>query len=347
MTTEIGLHFVSILTQAAARSGSDLRAVLVALDMRVHTREGREERLPLSLLVSLFEQLEARSRHGRFVFALADAFNFDDQPAISALLASAHDLRQLLQLLYWVPEVIHPAIAFSEHEDQALMHIRPEVRSSDPRLKDHPLLIELMTAVTLRLVKRIAPDLPLVERIHFCHEPAGALAVYEAYFACPVLFKAEKNAMIGSLSQFEQPLPGSLPQAFEQAEETVRIKILGDGIIPSIHRQAEQLLRLRLSLLGEGLSGLAKAMQLHPRRLQRELKAVQTSYAELLAQARYERARAMLRDMNLDIESIALKLGFNERRSFTLAFKHWQGMSPSQYRQHIKQQKTGARNDGL
>ena len=55
----------------------------------------------------------------------------------------------------------------------------------------------------------------------------------------------------------------------------------------------------------------------------------------------------MLRDMNLDIESIALKLGFNERRSFTLAFKHWQGMSPSQYRQHIKQQKTGARNDGL
>ena len=153
--------------------------------------------------------------------------------------------------------------------------------------------------------------------------------------------------MIGSLSQFEQPLPGSLPQAFEQAEESVRIKILGDGLMPSIHRQAEQLLRLRLSLLGEGLSGLAKAMQLHPRRLQRELKAVQTSYAELLAQARYERARAMLRDMNLDIESIALKLGFNERRSFTLAFKHWQGMSPSQYRQHIKQQKTGARNDGL
>lgn len=344
MSSEIGLHFVSILTRAAARSGSDLRAVLAALDIRVHTRDGREERLPLPTIVSLFELLEAKSRQERFVFALADAFNLDDQPAITALLASAHDLRQLLQLLDWVPEVIHPAIAFSHEEVQGAMYIRPSVRSADVRLQDHPLLIELMTAVIWRLVKQIAPDLPLMERVNFAHAAKGNAQDYETYFGCSVHFRANENAMIGSISQFEQPLPGSLPQAFEQAEESVRVKILGDGVMAPIHRQVEQLLRLRWSLLGEGLEGLARVMQCHPRQLQRELKAVGTTYANLLAQARYERARALLRDMNLDIESIALKLGFNERRSFTLAFKRWQGQSPIQYRQQIKQELTGARH---
>lgn len=345
MALEIGLHFVSILTQAAARSGSDLRAVLVALNMGVHTREGRAERFPLNILVTLFEQLEARSSKQRFVFALADAFNFDDQPAISALLASAHDLRQLLQLLHWVPEVLHPDFAFTEAETQGYMYIRPTVQSVDPRLKDHPLLIELMSAVTLRLAKRIAPNLPLVERIHFAHAPAGETAVYEAYFGCPVIFNANENVLIGHVSQFEQPLPGSLPQAFERAEETVRVKILGNGISQTVHMQAAQLLQQRLSLLSEGLPGLAAAMQCHPRRLQRELQAAATSYAALLSQARYERATVMLRDPALDIESIALKLGFNERRSFTLAFKRWQGMTPSQYRQQQKPMKAGARYD--
>lgn len=40
----------------------------------------------------------------------------------------------------------------------------------------------------------------------------------------------------------------------------------------------------------------------------------------------------MLRDSALDIDSIGMKLGFSERRSFTRAFRAWQGGAPSAYR---------------
>ncbi|MFX5374095.1 hypothetical protein ABTD20_19115, partial [Acinetobacter baumannii] len=84
---------------AAARTGSDLKAVLAALDLGVHTREGRPPLLPLTLLAALMEQLEGRATRGRFVFALAEVFNFDGQPAVAAFLTSARNLRQLHRLL--------------------------------------------------------------------------------------------------------------------------------------------------------------------------------------------------------------------------------------------------------
>ncbi|MFX6044722.1 hypothetical protein ABTE88_19775, partial [Acinetobacter baumannii] len=67
MAHVLGLHFLSLLTTAAARTGSDLKAVLAALDLGVHTREGRPPLLPLTLLAALMEQLEGRATRGRFV----------------------------------------------------------------------------------------------------------------------------------------------------------------------------------------------------------------------------------------------------------------------------------------
>ncbi|MEO6698487.1 MAG: helix-turn-helix transcriptional regulator, partial [Paraperlucidibaca sp.] len=114
--------------------------------------------------------------------------------------------------------------------------------------------------------------------------------------------------------------------------------LLGDGLSPPLAMQAEMLLRQRIALLSEGLEGLAKYLHLHPRALQRELSKAGTSYSALVAHIRHDQASAMLRDTVLDIDSIALKLGFSERRSFTLAFRQWQGCTPSDYRRSIRAQ---------
>jgi AraC-like DNA-binding protein len=44
----------------------------------------------------------------------------------------------------------------------------------------------------------------------------------------------------------------------------------------------------------------------------------------------------MLRGGELDIESIGIKLGYVERRSFTHAFQKWQGQTQSAYRKAMR-----------
>ena len=332
MARDLGLHFLSLLTLAAARSGSDLRAVMASLQLGVHTGEARPPMLPLSLLVSLLEQLEARAHHGRFVFALAEVFNLDDRPAVSAFVNSAGSLRQLLRLLAWVPDMVHPQFHFRVSESQGRMHLQPSVRAEDARLVDHPLLIELLAAVVLRMARAVSPEVVLADQIHFRHAAMGSMADYERCFGCAVSFGADDNRIEGDSRLFDRPLPGSLPQANASAEQTIRVQILGDGLAPPLVLEAERLLLTRLSLFGEGLPGLAAALQCQPRTLQRQLRAAGTSYARLVSGLRDRLATDMLRDPALDIETIALKLGYAERRSFTLAFRQARGCTPSAWR---------------
>lgn len=332
MSHLIDLHFLSLLTTAAARTGSDLKAALASLDITVHTGQGRPPEVPLSVMVSLLEQMEAHAQRGRFVFTLAELFNFDDQPAVAAFLASANSLRQLHRLLEWVPALVHPAMHFEIVDQAPEAWLHPRVVSDDIRITDHPLLIELMSAVVARLSRLVAPELPIVQAVDFRHRARSSPEPYAAFFGCPVNFEAARNTIRGDAGLLDGPLPGSLPHAHAQAEETIRVRILGDGVEPPLVLEIERLLRERLALFGEGLEGMATALQLHPRTLQRRLRELGVSYAEILARQRHEQACQMLRDGSLDIDSIGIKLGYRDRRSFTQAFRQWQGSTPSAYR---------------
>jgi AraC-like DNA-binding protein len=332
MAGSIGLHFLSMLSAASARTGADLRQVMSALHLTLNTQQERPQPLPLGVLASLVEQLETSSVHGRFVFALADVFNFDGLPAVSAYLNSANSLRQLQQFLQWLPSIVHPDLHFQLDDQGAMVCLHPSVSSADPRLQDHPLLIELMTAVVIHMGRVLSPGLEVVQQIEFCHAAIGSKQNYERYFACPVRFNGEKNTLSGQGSLLDSRLPGSLPEANTFAEQTIQTQILGDGVAPPFQLQVESLLRRRLSLFSEGLPALAAAMQLTPRTIQRRFKANGLCYQQFITRLRHEIACEMLRNTTLDIESIALKLGYSERRSFSHAFHRWQGLSPSMYR---------------
>ena len=56
------------------------------------------------------------------------------------------------------------------------------------------------------------------------------------------------------------------------------------------------------------------------------------SYKEIRERCLLELACEWLRSSQLDVEDVALKLGFGDGRSFRRAFKRWTGISPSEYR---------------
>ena len=77
---------------------------------------------------------------------------------------------------------------------------------------------------------------------------------------------------------------------------------------------------------------LAQKLHMSARTLRRRLQSQGVTYKQLLEEARRRDAIMMLEKQELEIQKIALLLGYNDPANFTRAFRHWTGKSPSNYR---------------
>jgi AraC-like DNA-binding protein len=336
MIFSLNLQGFSVFAAAAANSGSDLNAALEVQGIQVSSEGVLFPQWPLSTVASLLEALEEGARRQHFPFAFADVFRFEGHAAVAAFLASAGSLREIRPLMDWIPNLIHPAIKMNYADDGSWARLRVGVADTQGGYVDMPVLVELIMAVTARLARLVAPEIIEFSQVNFAHPARHAASSYEYYFGCPVTFLTGCNQLVIASKNLDAQLPGRMPQANAQAVKSIHLNLLGDGVAPSLTAMLEKLLQERLELIEKGIEGVAKVMKMHPRALQRQLQLEGNTYSELLAKVRHEKACAMLRDSSLDIESIGIKLGFSDRRSFTQAFGKWQSQTPSNYRRQTQ-----------
>ena len=77
---------------------------------------------------------------------------------------------------------------------------------------------------------------------------------------------------------------------------------------------------------------LAAKLCMSSRTMRRRLQLQGGSYHQLLEEARRRDALALLDKVNLEIQKVAVLLGYHNPANFTRAFKMWTGQTPSQYR---------------
>jgi len=97
------------------------------------------------------------------------------------------------------------------------------------------------------------------------------------------------------------------------------------------------------------LEALAKQLDLHPKKLQRELAGNGLNFRRMKADIRLDMAEHYLRDSNFSLTSISILLGFGELSGFSRAFKHRHRCSPLLWRERHKlndsQQEKGPTNN--
>lgn len=96
--------------------------------------------------------------------------------------------------------------------------------------------------------------------------------------------------------------------------------------------------KLRSVIAGLALAGtvsletVARHLGTSPRTLQRRLNQRGVCFWTLVDQSRFEIAAALLRDTDLQIKEIAMRLGYSTPGGFSRAFTRWAGCSPSVFR---------------
>ena len=78
---------------------------------------------------------------------------------------------------------------------------------------------------------------------------------------------------------------------------------------------------------------VAKDLRLSPRTLQRRLQDVGSNYQRVLDEARHQMARYYLSNSVFELAEAAYLLGYEDANSFARAFRAWEGMPPSDWRE--------------
>lgn len=156
-------------------------------------------------------------------------------------------------------------------------------------------------------------------------------APFERELQAPVHFGAGRNAWLWPEALQDVTLPMGSSVCEETYErQCAQIIAKGQRERPFIRRCLDALQNSDGRYCSAGQ--LAQTLCLSERTLQRLLAENGLSYRALLDHARYGRARDLLLNTGLRIETIGEMLGYSELAAFTRAFTRWSGDSPSAFR---------------
>ena len=209
------------------------------------------------------------------------------------------------------------------------------VRSLESSELLHPAGIDASITAIVKMCRMLVGEsfTPIEIHMHCPRAPSGVCL--ESYTQAPVIYNKTEYALIVDRHDAERLLPTANPELIRANEQialhylsmlernnlTARVKSKIIELLPSGDISEEE---------------VAKALNVSLRTLQRKLREESESYGHLLKVVKKDMAENYIQDSQLSISEIAYLLGFSDQANFTRAFRRWNGSTPSQYRQAIR-----------
>jgi AraC-like DNA-binding protein len=170
-------------------------------------------------------------------------------------------------------------------------------------------------------------------RVGFRHQELdGGSGPYEALFRAPVAFRQTHSFLAFPKAEMLRPLAGSCAE-LAQINDNIATKYIAlldkDDVVSRVKQKVIELLPN-----GECTREIvASAMNMSPTALQFKLSKRDTSFHDVMDNARREMACSYAQQSALSVTEIAYLLGFNDTSNFARAFKRWTGKSPTEFRE--------------
>jgi AraC-like DNA-binding protein len=161
--------------------------------------------------------------------------------------------------------------------------------------------------------------------------------VLERYFGCLVVCGSSRNAIVFRASDAQSPFVTRNAELLEmlapQFERDLKQHTDGEDSFLELVRGAIQ---QRLTGHRPAIEDVARELHMSSRTLQRRLQESDSSFQRVLDEARRLMARYYLSNSLLELSEAAYLLGYEDANSFTRAFRGWEGVPPSDWRETHK-----------
>ena len=155
---------------------------------------------------------------------------------------------------------------------------------------------------------------------------------YESIFGCEVLFDQVGSGILLPEVLLDTPLPQANELLLKTLLDHAKQVMSHLSQHHTITAKVQNLLRLTISERAPSSPVIAEQLGISSRTLQRRLDDENTSFKDVLNDLRLELAQYYLKNTNFNMDTIALKLGYSETRSFHRSFKQWTGRTAGSYR---------------
>ncbi|MEV5029996.1 AraC family transcriptional regulator ligand-binding domain-containing protein [Paenibacillus sp. LPE1-1-1.1] len=262
------------------------------------------------------------------IIQLATVFETAKYPPPVLATYHARDYRDALRRMARYKKLCPPeSLSIKEEGEQCIIEME-WLHAEQP---GPPILVGITLAFLVELGRRGTGQHVTAQSVEFMHA-IGDVQVLEAYFGCPIRLEASKNRLTlhrrdldQSFASYNEELQEILTPALDQwLDEHQRNH--------SITEMVKWIMKRSLTGGRPDIRSVAKELRMSARTLQRRLTDENTSFKNLLTQARHEQARAYLADPSLDIKEVAFLIGYEDQNSFYRAFRLWEGDTPTNWR---------------
>jgi AraC-like DNA-binding protein len=191
-------------------------------------------------------------------------------------------------------------------------------------------LISMQIVHSTELFAHATPPRPLTIELDFPDD--GKIDSYREAFYCDEITFGAPRASISWTSEFlDVPRPNFDHAISEQMRGIALQRLAQLSEAPNLSDLLKSLL-LDAPPPIPNLNEAAKKLCMSSRTLRRKLAELNTSYQEILTSTRLQIAQEYLQKTDLSIKQISELCGFTESHNFSLAFKRWTQLSPTEYR---------------
>ncbi|MGS0741637.1 AraC family transcriptional regulator, partial [Glaciimonas sp. GG7] len=324
--TTIGGYALAI-AKALEYTGIDSTRIFQAVGIPLSLKNDPMCRLSVVTLTKLYRTCVDVTHNPYFGLTVARFIHISNLHALGFALAASSNLMEFCQRIArffrLASQTCDVTVVESEHE--VALHIRLLVAVS---AETEDALMGFLVLAMRQLYKPEFNPLRVALSHPMPHEGGGP---YETLFRAPVSFNGAGPVMVFAKKDVQQPLAGGCAE-LAQLNDNLATKYMArldkNDVVATVRQKI-------IEYLPNGdctRDKVASVMCISPTTLQFKLSQRDTNFHELLDSIRKELAASYVQQSVLSITEITFLLGFNDTSNFTRAFKRWEGMSPTSYR---------------
>ena len=284
-------------------------------------------------LTDLLERSAAVLRCPDFGLRLAERQDIGILGTLAVAMRYSATVGEAMQCVSEYLEVYNAAIAFTIRTGEPRAQARLEFRLLPGHNLRWAQTAEHGIGLTWRIMTLLSEGRCHLQQVWFPHTAVAAEAMYRARFNAPLVFRADQAALAVAETDLELPISENIQELHDVATRYLESQLSrGATTLTFQVRQAVE------ALLGTGTCShgeVARALEMHPRTLQRRLREQGTTFEAIKDEARRDLARRYLSQPDLALTQISALLGYSEQSAFGRSCRRWFDMTPRQERARL------------
>ena len=219
-------------------------------------------------------------------------------------------------------------------DSQVRFSVNPNFKSSGDNISQNSMLTEFLLLICHRFPSWLVGQVIPLSQVYVRHAKPAHHEEYRLMFPCPCIYQSENNGLVFDAKYLNLPVlqnPDDLVRYLNQIPlQWFKKQSYYDTCSARVLRILENSVLEKES----NLENVAAKLNMTSRTLRRKLTAEGSRFQQLKDNSRRDKAIELFEQANLTIAQIGLVVGFTELATFSRAFKHWTGVSPSTYRNY-------------